>query len=90
MGRFIPPMLLPIDSPLRVNKTMPRIKKTAPEIQPEAVVETTPETVVSTEPVVESVEKAAFRKLIADYKIANPVKYEMKKEALEAQLEAMK
>ncbi len=40
--------------------------------------------------VVESAAKVAFRKLIEDYAKANPVKYEGKKEALEAQLNAMK
>ena len=42
------------------------------------------------EPVIpESMTKARFRKLIENYKIANPVKYEMKKAALEKQLESL-
>ena len=39
---------------------------------------------------VESAEKIAFRKLIENYSKVNPVKYEMKKEALEKQLNEMK
>lgn len=37
----------------------------------------------------ESPEKAKFRQIIEEYKVQNPVKYEMKKEALEAKLNSL-
>lgn len=48
------------------------------------------EEITPVETVVESTEKAAFRLFIENYKISNPVKYEMKKEALEKQLNEIK
>ena len=39
--------------------------------------------------VAESDAKVAFRKLIEVYKATNPVKYEIKKEALEAKLNSL-
>lgn len=39
--------------------------------------------------VVESDAKVAFRKVIEAYKLANPAKYEVKKEALEAKLNSL-
>jgi len=37
----------------------------------------------------ESDAKKAFRQIIEEYKVQNPVKYEMKKEALEAKLNSL-
>lgn len=38
---------------------------------------------------VESDAKVAFRKLVEGYKVENPTKYELKKEALEAKLNSL-
>lgn len=37
----------------------------------------------------ESEAKAKFRKIIEEYKVQNPVKYELKKDALEAKLNTL-
>lgn len=52
----------------------------------------TKETVVETKEVAETVsaEKAELLKLIERYKVTNPVKYAIKKDALQKQLEALK
>jgi len=45
---------------------------------------------VEEESVSKSEAKKAFRAIIEAYKVRNPVKYEMKREALKAQLDAIK
>jgi len=47
------------------------------------------EEAVAPEAIVESEAKKKFRQIIEDYKVQNPVKYEMKKEALEAKLNTL-
>ena len=42
------------------------------------------------EVVKESAERKAYKAFLADYKVKSPVKYEAKKEVLEAKLEAIK
>lgn len=37
----------------------------------------------------ESPEKAKYRQIIEEYKVQNPVKYEMKKEAMERKLNSL-
>lgn len=93
MGVYIPTDIYAHNKlPDRDKTHMTKIKK---EIIEETVVETVEPIVkekVEEKPVetVESAEKAAFRTLIENYKISNPVKYEGKKEALEKQLNEIK
>lgn len=63
---------------------MARTKKTTPEVEEVQAPEPTTEVAVE-----ESEAKKAFRAFIETYKQRNPVKYELKKEALEAQLNSL-
>lgn len=97
MGVYIPTDIYTHNKPPKQGLTnmVKKITKPIEEVIEEVKTEPITEPIVEEEEaasaaVVESAEKAAFRLFIENYKVSNPVKYEMKKEVLEKQLNEIK